>query len=310
MLCKLKPAYKDYLWGGTRLKNEYGKACGTPILAETWELSCHPDGESTIASGEDAGKTLAAYLAQHPESAGTRCAAQGGLPLMIKLIDAAKPLSIQVHPDEAYAQKNEGQHGKTEVWYVVEAQPGAFLYYGFAHAISKEEFAARIADNTLTEVLNKVFVKAGDVCFIEAGTVHAIGAGVVIAEIQQSSNVTYRVYDYGRVGTDGKPRALHVEKAKDVSVLEPPKQYDFGPHLAVCEAFESDLLNVDGTAQLSAGEDSFHSVLVLSGSGKICCGGQELAFQKGDSLFLSAGSGVYSICGNCRAIITKAGKKE
>ena len=145
-------------------------------------------------------------------------------PVLIKLIDAARPLSVQVHPDDAYAQRVEGEPGKTEMWYVVDAQPGAQLYYGFQRELTREEAARRIADGTLTDVLNAVPVKAGDVFFIDAGTVHAIGAGILIAEIQQNSNTTYRVFDYGRLGADGKPRALHVEKALDVARLCPPER--------------------------------------------------------------------------------------
>lgn len=181
-------------------------------------------------------------------------------PVLIKLIDAARPLSVQVHPDDAYAQRVEGEPGKTEMWYVVDAQPGAQLYYGFQRELTREEAARRIADGTLTDVLNAVPVKAGDVFFIDAGTVHAIGAGILIAEIQQNSNTTYRVFDYGRLGADGKPRALHVEKALDVARLCPPER-PAGPMgkpeqngdctstlLAKCGYFTARLLDVAGSA--------------------------------------------------------------
>lgn len=158
-----------------------------------------------------------------PACVGTRHT-DGVFPVLIKLIDAARPLSVQVHPDDAYAQRVEGEPGKTEMWYVVDAQPGAQLYYGFQRELTREEAARRIADGTLTDVLNAVPVKAGDVFFIDAGTVHAIGADILIAEIQQNSNTTYRVFDYGRLGADGKPRALHVEKALDVARLCPPER--------------------------------------------------------------------------------------
>ena len=211
---KLLPAYKDYLWGGHRLVDEYNKEYDGDILAETWELSCHPDGPSRIANGRYAGKTLEEYIeAEGKGVLGTHCRRFRDFPILIKFIDAKQDLSVQVHPDNRYALKNEGQYGKTEMWYVVDAGEDATLYYGFKEEISKEEFAERIENDTVLDVLNKVPVQKGDVLFIESGTIHAIGADILIAEIQQNSNVTYRVYDYGRVGKDGKKRDLHIEKA-------------------------------------------------------------------------------------------------
>ncbi len=312
---RLAPAFKDYLWGGQRLKAEYGKQTELSPLAESWELSCHKDGPSVIADGPDAGKTLAEYVAAHPASLGTKH--KGGVfPVLIKLIDAAKPLSVQVHPNDEYAQRVEGEPGKTEMWYVVDAAPGAQLYYGFAHEITRDEAAKRIADGTLTEVLNAVPVKAGDVFFIEAGTVHAIGAGILIAEIQQNSNTTYRVFDYGRVGADGKPRALHVEKALEVSKLCPPERpaKPMGEPetkggltdtlLAACDYFTTRLLELTGSAPLCAGTDSFHSLLCIDGDGAVVWNGKAVPFAKGDSLFLPAGLGDYRIAGSARLILT------
>ena len=216
-ILKLAPACKDYLWGGTKLITDYGKRYDGARLAETWDLSGHPDGPSVLASGPDAGKTLAEYLAAHPGALGEHGRKFAELPVLIKLIDAAKDLSIQVHPDDAYARAHEGQNGKTEMWYVLSAAPDAFLYCGFSRDISRDELKRRIADNTLPEVLRRVNVKAGDTVFIPAGTIHAICRGIVVAEVQQSSNVTYRVCDYGRLGPDGKPRALHIAQALDVT---------------------------------------------------------------------------------------------
>ena len=197
-ILKLLPAGKDYLWGGTRLIKEYNKNFNLDKLAETWELSCHPDGLCTIAEGEFAGRTLSEYLdIVGKKVLGTKCEHMEQFPLLIKFIDAKNDLSIQVHPSDEYALTHEGQYGKTEMWYIMDCQPGAFIYYGFKEAISNEEFAERIQNKTLLEVLNKVEVKKGDVFFIEPGTIHAIGSGNLIAEIQQNSNVTYRVYDYG-----------------------------------------------------------------------------------------------------------------
>ena len=223
--------------------------------------------------------------------------------ILTKFIDAKNNLSIQVHPSNEYALKNEHQYGKTEMWYVLDCEPGAFLYYGFDHEISKAEFEERIKNNTLTEVLNAVPVHKGDCFFIPAGTLHAICKGIVIAEVQQNSNVTYRVYDYGRVGADGKPRALHVEKALDVTLRTPPVKHDFGSHLAQGEYFTVDAKN--GAFEDTADEKSFVSLLVTDGEGELTCGGETVVVKKGDSFFLPAGSGSYAVRGTCQTLVTR-----
>lgn len=309
-ILKLNPACKDYIWGGHRLTEEYGIAYDGEVLAEAWELSCHPDGPSVIANGEWAGKTLTEYIeAQGWDVLGTHCRRFREFPILIKFIDAKQNLSIQVHPDNRFALEMEGQYGKTEMWYVMDAQEGAFLYYGFKEEITKEEFASRIREDTLPEVLNAVSVKKGDVLFIESGTLHAIGQGIMIAEIQQNSNVTYRVYDYGRVGKDGKKRDLQIEKALAVTnrrpVIRSGKNY---PHIADCDYFTVDKLNLDGDimsrVEGNVSKDSFVSVLILGGEGTIICGEECVPYQKGDSLFLAAGSGAYQIAGTCDALVT------
>ncbi|MCD7957080.1 MAG: class I mannose-6-phosphate isomerase [Lachnospiraceae bacterium] len=307
---KLRPACKEYLWGGQRLKMEYGKVTNAVILAESWELSCHPDGPSVIRNGSYAGKTLAEYIeAEGWEVLGTHCGRFRDFPILIKFIDANQNLSIQVHPDNQYALKNEGQYGKTEMWYVVDAGKDAFLYYGFKEEITKEEFAERIEKDTLPDVLNAVPVRKGDVLFIEPGTIHAIGQNILIAEIQQNSNVTYRVYDYGRVGKDGKKRDLHIEKALAVTNRVPLKKGDNSyPHVADCDYFTVDKLNLDGSRMKrmegTVTGESFLSILILDGDGVITCGNDALLYQKGDSLFLPAGSGEYRIEGSCDALLT------
>lgn len=265
-ILKLKPACKDYLWGGSRLREEYNISSDLDPLAEAWVLSCHPDGPSVVENGPDAGLTLPQYIEKHGRGVlGRNCARFEDFPILVKFIDAKGDLSIQVHPDNAYALEHEGQYGKTEMWYVLEAVPGAFLYYGFKHPITKEEYKERIENNTLTEVLNAAPVKKGDVFFIPAGTLHAICKGIVIAEIQQNSNVTYRVYDYGRLGADGKPRQLHVAQALEVTRCVPPQPQDFGGHLAACEYFTADA--VQGSAEGICDEDSFTSLLITGGEG-------------------------------------------
>lgn len=305
-LLKLSPACKDYLWGGHKLKNEYNKVYDGDVLAETWELSCYPDSPSVIVNGPAAGKTLRDWISEQGAGVlGTNCARFPDFPVLIKFIDAAKDLSIQVHPDNAYAQKYEGQMGKTEMWYVVEAEPGAFLYYGFKKEITKEEFKERIENNTLPEVLNAVPCKKGDVFFIESGTLHAIGKGLLIAEIQQNSNVTYRVYDYGRRDKNGNLRELHIDKALDVTRTCPPAPVpSAAPHIAACDYFVVDHLTIDGETSGDVTAASFAHLLFLTGEGTISCGGETLPFRKGDSFFFSAGSGEYAISGIGEALVT------
>lgn len=315
---KLNPAFKDYLWGGTKLRDEYGKKCDLDKVAESWELSCHKDGCSVVADGEYAGLTLPQYIEKAGKAVlGTDCEKFEYFPILIKLIDAKQNLSVQVHPDNDYAMRVEGEYGKTEMWYVVDCEPGAGLLYGFKHEISKKEFRRRIEDNTLLEVTNRVKVHPGDVFFIEAGTLHAIGEGILIAEIQQNSNTTYRVYDYGRVGADGKPRQLHIEKAIDVTRLAPatrpcgrpqakPEAFDGGSvlPLASCDYFTVKEMEVTSHAALMADEKSFHSLLLLDGSLTLSMGGEKLEMEKGASVFVPAGSGAYTLTGKGRLILT------
>ena len=303
-ILKLRPTCKDYLWGGDRLRTDFGIESDLHPLAEAWVLSCHPDGPSTIVNGPYAGKTLADYIAVEGKGVlGADCAPFADFPILTKLIDAKGNLSIQVHPSDAYALEHEHQYGKTEMWYIVDCEPGAFLYYGFDHAISKEEFARRIQDNTLTEVLNAAPVHKGDVFFIPSGTLHAICAGIVIAEIQQNSNVTYRVYDYGRVGADGKPRALHIDQALAVTDCNPPQKQDFGPHLGQCKYFTVDLYEGDFAEDADA--RSFVSLLVVDGAGTVTAGGETLAVKKGDSLFIPAGTGAIAVAGSLTTLATR-----
>ena len=314
----MKPAFKDYIWGGTRLRDDFGKDCDFDKVAESWELSCHKDGNSVIANGEFAGMSLSEYIEKQGKAVlGTNCARFENFPVLIKLIDAKDNLSVQVHPDNEYAQRVEGEYGKTEMWYVVDADEGATLLYGFKHEISKEEFRERIENNTLLEVTNAVPVKKGDVFFIRSGTLHAIGKGILIAEIQQNSNTTYRIYDYGRVGKDGKPRELHIDKALDVTKLCPAEPYPETEWvtadsktgwkkklLSSCEYFTVNALDIPESAELTADEKSFVSLLFLNGTSTISYDGGKLDVKKGDSVFIPAGFGSFKIDGKCSAVMT------
>lgn len=316
-MIKLSPAFKDYLWGGTRLKDNYKMKTDLDIVAEAWELSAHPDGPATVLNGEYQGKTFVEYLdgmgkgiwgsnAQHFEQ----------FPILIKFIDAKQPLSIQVHPNDEYALRVEHEYGKNEMWYIVDCEPGSFLYYGVNQDLTKEAFRKHIEDDTILDVLHKVEVKKGDCFFIKAGTIHAIGTGCLICEIQQNSNSTYRVYDFGRVGVDGKPRELHIDKAVDVSILtpsgkngEPEGKKEIHDNysdtlLAKTEYFTTIEYDVKKELSLSVDDSSFHSYIILSGEGTVESEDQVIEFKKGDSIFIPAGFGDFKIVGNCNVIET------
>ena len=298
-IMKLKPALKDNIWGGTKLKNDYDFKTDLKIIAEAWTLSCHKDGENIIENGEFKGSSFTDYINAHKTVLGKKAEKYDDFPILIKLIDAKNDLSIQVHPNDEYAKKYENEFGKTEMWYVVDAEKDAKLIYGFKEKISKEDFKNAIESNTLLDVLNIVNVKQGDVFFIEAGTVHAIGKGVFIAEIQQNSNSTYRVYDYNRLGNDGKPRELHIQKALDTAVTEPPKSKTTAESqpekienatkqlLKQCDLFTVYIYEIDGKINLFADENSFINILVIDGSGKI----DDMEFKKGDSFFIPSSFG-------------------
>ncbi|MBQ9899042.1 MAG: class I mannose-6-phosphate isomerase [Ruminococcus sp.] len=310
----LEAPIKDYIWGGTRLREEFGKESTLERLAESWELSCHPDGTSIIASGGSKGTPLTEFLSSHPEALGKNCARFDRFPVLVKLIDARNDLSVQVHPDDAYARAHENDNGKTEMWYVLDADDGAELVYGFRDTLTQEELRAAVSDNSLMEKVNRVPVKKGDVFFITPGTLHAIGKGILIAEIQQNSNVTYRVYDYGRLGADGKPRELHVEKAIEVTKLAPPEHRYGQPErinlaggwrtpLAECRYFRTERVDAfRGTDVGSA--DTFTHILVIDGEAELVGGAETLPLKKGSSVFVPAGSEAFRIKGNCSMIIT------
>ncbi len=288
MIHKIIPAYKDYLWGGTRLKEDYNKSA-QGIIAESWELSCHGDGMSYLSGGCSLGE----YVQKNPVVLGKACEKFDMFPILVKLIDAKKDLSLQVHPSDEYALKNEGEYGKTEMWYVVDSAPGAFIYCGFKENITKPEFERAIINDNLTDMLNKIEVKKGDAFFIYAGCLHAIGAGCLIAEVQQNSNLTYRVSDFGRVDINGKPRELHVDKAIEVTSFHKFVPRIFEGHLSKCEYFTVDLLHEN--SRMDVGFDSFKHIMAIEDDAILTCSGQTVTLKKGESAFVDAGSGEVEI---------------
>lgn len=310
----LKPVIKDYIWGGNKLINEFKFDSDSPSAAEAWVLAAHKNGTNIVQNGVFKGSPLNEVLdlwAKQPTQ--SKAFSQSPFPLLIKIIDAAEKLSIQVHPNNEYALKHENELGKTEMWYVIDADEGATLVYGFNRDISKEEFRNRIINNTIEESLNFVKVNKGDVFFINPGTVHAIGKGIVIAEIQQNSNTTYRVSDYGRIGADGKPRELHVEKALEVAKTEKSainnshvtEEFDYGSvtELCDCEFFQAKLLKLAGKNNIDTDED-FLSILVIEGYITIKSSVETIKAKKGDSILFPAKFN-FEIEGNADLILSK-----
>ncbi|MCR4859777.1 MAG: class I mannose-6-phosphate isomerase [Bacteroidales bacterium] len=320
----LHPAAKDYLWGGSRLNDDFGKAIPLSPLAETWECSTHPDGQSVVASGPHAGRALGEVLAEHPEYLGTHSLRLTGgrpeLPVLVKLIDARRSLSVQVHPDDDYAREHEGGSlGKTEFWYVLGARKGAQLVYGFNRDVTPDQVRALLAEGRIGDYLNHVPVARDDIFFVRAGTVHAIGAGVLLVEIQESSNLTYRLYDYGRTDSDGHPRELHIDKALDVADLrgsaaprQPMRVLRYaagtaGELLARCRYFQVErlLLNTELQRELSpfrTGPNSFHTLLCTEGCGVLFCEDFMLNFFKGDCVFIPADSPTLRLHGRAQIL--------
>ena len=313
----LRPSGKDYLWGGSRLNDEFEKGIDLSPVAETWECSTHPDGPSYVVGGEFDGMKLAEVLRNHPEYLGERHRGMTELPILIKFIDAKKDLSVQVHPTDEYAREHEkGQLGKTEMWYVLDAGRDAKLVYGLKRDSSEGEMRKAIANGTLMNYLQQVPVRKDDLFFIEAGTIHAIGAGTLVAEIQENSNLTYRLYDYDRTGKDGKKRELHIDKALKVANLKSsaePRQplrvlrYRQGAALELltrCKYFEvyRMLINTERRQKVHyrADEIAFRVLLCVNGCGTISCEDGSMEFYKGDCIFVPADSEVLTISGQAQ----------
>ncbi len=302
-IVKLTPQCKDIVWGGNKLR-EYGKISSSPRIAETWEVSMHQSGLSLTENGksieEEFGKTGLGKNVKNFEF----------FPVLVKFIDAADNLSVQVHPSDEYALKNEGEYGKTEMWRIVEADSGAGIYLGFKRDTDKEEFLKAVENGTVLELLNFFPVKKGETYFIKAGTVHAIGKGVTLCEIQQNSNLTYRIYDYKRKGADGKERELHLDKALKVIDFN---KFELNPInlpvqdkelIGASKYFSTYFVSCDGEKVFDGSGESFTAVSVLSGSGEI----EGKIFNKGDTFMLSAKYGNFTVKGKCEMIFVSVRK--
>lgn len=312
---KLNPYVSETIWGGKKLIEEYGVKTEKNNAAEGWMLSCHEAGSSTVANGNFAGMSFADVVKENPELCGNNAKNFADFPILIKFIDAMDNLSVQVHPTKEYCEKTGRGQSKTECWYIIDAEEDAYLILGFKDKITPEEFKAAIENNTLTDYVSKVSVKKGDFFFIESGTLHAICKGILLAEVQESSNTTYRIFDYNRVGNDGKPRELHVEDGAAVTKLEKYSQPDFckgnsldTPErklLADCPLFKVWKIDLNGEICGVSDENSFVSLLIMDGNGTLEVCGETVSLTKGESIFIPANAGEYKISGNMEIIETR-----
>jgi mannose-6-phosphate isomerase len=308
----MQPVLKEKVWGGRRLADLLGKdAPPDQKIGESWELADHPHGTSTFAEGPLAGKSLRDVLGRHGTEILGRQLAQLGwakrFGLLIKFIDAAEKLSVQVHPDDACAAENAaGESGKTECWVVVHAEPGAWLVHGVRPGTTREAFARALEDGSVEDLLARREVKAGDFVWVPAGTIHAIGPGIVLAEIQQTSDLTYRLYDWDRAGLDGKPRELHVEEGLEAANFskELPAPGGRGKtadetglvieHLVDCPAFSLSRICLDRRPWAAETGGTFAALVVLEGSARLRAGGGDLDITCGDTVLVPADAGEYA----------------
>ena len=302
---KFKTIFKSVVWGGEKIAPFKGVETDQHNIGESWELSGVKGNESVVAEGELAGKTVAELAAEYKgELLGQKVYEKTGteFPLLVKFIDARDDLSIQVHPDDKLAaERHNGSKGKTEMWYVVQADEKAHLMSGLTKNITPEEYASKVDDNTVTEVLHDYNVKAGDVFFLPAGRIHSIGSGCFIAEIQQTSDITYRIYDFGRKGLDGKPRELHTELSKaaiDYTVLPDYKtayteKQNEENEIVSCEYFTTSLYALDKPVTKEVKSlDSFLIVICTEGKGSLTDSeGNTVSLRQGETVLVPACTG-------------------
>lgn len=317
---KLSYVPKEIIWGGNKLKHIYNKSADFEKIAESWELTVRDDGMSYVTNGEFNGKSLKEVLTLYPDFI-YEGFNDGNFPLLIKFIDAADDLSVQVHPNDDYAALKEGSLGKTEMWYIVDADDEASLIYGLADGVTRDEFINALYGKPDEKLFNKIPVKKGDVFFIPAGQIHAICHGTLIAEIQQNSNVTYRIYDYDRPGLDGNPRELHVSQAIDTVKVytsdeiekllfdgSEKRRKDLTAGKVICDSkyFRVTLLRQETESTFAVDEKSFASLLFTDAeNARVTCCGVTVTAAKGDCIYIPAGSGNVTVKGNCEVLISE-----
>lgn len=309
----LQPIFQERIWGGSKLNREFGYEIPSNITGEAWVISAHPNGPSIIENGVLAGKTLADAWKEHGELFNKKVENDEEYPLLVKILDAADDLSVQVHPNDQFAREVEGvPYGKTECWYVLSAEKGAELVLGH-HATSKEELERMIDNGEWDKLLRRVKVHAGDFVYVPSGTIHAIGKGIVILETQQSSDITYRVYDYDRKDAAGKTRELHLERSKEVTTVPHEDATVEQTELAIEGLVEKKLVkeqyftvyhwNLAGSVKRELQHD-FLQISVVEGSGEITLEDQSFNIKKGTHFILPNGTSSYELKGNMELIVS------
>lgn len=307
-----KPIFKDYIWGGKRLKELLGKEVeNQECTAESWEISANKSGKTIIKNGEFQGKNLEEIFNQEElkkEIFGEKCINLKEFPLLIKFIDANKNLSVQVHPNNEYAIKNENSLGKCEMWYVLECGENAQIICGAKPGTKKEELERNANSDKIIDYLNFVNIKKGDTIYIKSGTIHALLGDIVVAEVQQNSDITYRLYDWGRTGKDGKPRELHIQKALDVidTECEPNivnvNEIEGRTNIVNCEFFQVNKINNKNKIIIETPEKSFTAINVIEGNGILKLNNKEYKVKKGDSFIIPACNKSYELIGNIQCL--------
>jgi mannose-6-phosphate isomerase len=318
---KFKAIYKEKIWGGNKLAAKFNRELPSDKIGESWELAAHENGTSIVSNGRFKGKSLTELIREFwTEIMGTEIKKESydRFPLLIKILDANDKLSVQVHPDDEYAAKNEnGESGKTEMWYIIDSEPGAELVYGLKENVTKKELQSSINNGALADKLNSIPVKKGDSFFIPAGTVHTIKGGILLAEIQQNSDTTYRLYDWDRVGNDGQPRELHIEKALDVINFD-KDDYDESQNdeykrkykndkyqrktLVKCKYFSCERLLIKDSFSGQLQGKRFEVLLFLDGQGEIQYNSKRLKVKNGETILIPATLDEYIINGQTEVL--------
>lgn len=303
-----KPILKERIWGGTKLKSVFNKNITSDITGESWELSTVSGDISEVLNGEYKGKSLTDLISEFPqEILGKKISEKFGteFPLLFKFIDAKDDLSIQVHPNDELAKKRHNSFGKTEMWYVMQADEGARIVVGFKENSSKEEYIENLENKTLLSILKEFPVKKGDVFFLETGTIHAIGAGIVIAEIQQTSDITYRVYDWDRVDAEGKSRELHIDLALDAinyNTTDTEKNYSKEENksnpVVNCPYFITNYFPLTKEVTINKTNDCFTVYMCMEGTFKLELNGEKWSYKKGDTILIPAAMRTFKLDGN------------
>lgn len=312
----LQPFLSPKIWGGESLSKQFAKTNNATeqLIGESWEISAHPDGEAIIENGSYSGNSLAQLVSDHPEVLGSYPNQLGYFPVLTKFIDANEALSIQVHPEDEYANTHDNDNGKTEMWYIIDAKPDSYIYLGPKEDLNKEQITRALKDGTFEHLLQAYPVTPGDCYYVSAGTIHAIGAGVLVYEVQQSSNITYRLYDYNRPDSDGNLRELHIEKSLDVLDYEPVDQQYVSltkdrkaddEKLFHGKYFQTDIINNNGERNLRVGEESFLGLTLISGTATANRVNDSLELQAGQTIFVPAGPEELKITGTGKAITVR-----